>query len=327
MENFNNADNQKAAQKSLGFAASACFTLSTLSSAVAIWSGVMAFLDSKFAGASSSLVLSGGAFILVGYFCYIIDFFGISKVGRLFFTEIAAWVSKSFAKYSKLRFVAMFIWAAIFVSFSLVSFATSYYGSDLVKNFAAPKLDVRQLQTISEKRLEADKTIATPFEARRTEVEKARKAELDAVGNKEMRKMAKDGDVWAIKELATAKAAINKKCDAKITAIDKDLRTDKAKFGATQDAIDKAQLSVVNANIEAQQSQVNAVGIVTLLFGVAPLIIGIILIGAMAVTEVSEKEDKAAKKASGGGNSFAGSTKSTRPNTHQRGSSNYQFPN
>lgn len=316
MENFNNQKNQQAAQKSLSVAAAACFMLSTLSSAVAIWAGAIAFLDTKFTDASSSFWISAGVFLAVLYFCYMIDFFGISKVGKLFFTEIAAWASSAFARYSALRFISMGLWAVIFFSFSLISFATSYYGSDMVKSFAAPKLDTKELQAVSDKRQAAADKITAPFAERRAAIEASRKAELNAVGNKELRKLANSGNAWAVSELASAKKVVDSKFDKQLAAIDNDERKERTNFAGVQGAIDKAQLSVIESNISTQQSQVNAVGIVTLAFGVFPLIIGILIIGVMAVTEVSEKVEKTNRTTASNKGFNNGQGKSSRPHQH-----------
>jgi hypothetical protein len=320
MEKFNNTSNQQAAQKSLHLAASACFALSTLSSAVAIWSGVMAFLDTKFAGASNSFFIGAGAFAVVLYFCYMVDFFGISKVGKLFFTEVAAWASKAFVKYSTLRLIAMSLWAIIFFAFSLISFSTSYYGSDMAKSFATPKVDVSGLKSISSERAAAEAKITAPYAQRRDAIEAQRAADLKGAGNVEMKKLAGTGNAWAVGEIEKSKSYINKKYDAQLVNIDKMVGKDKAVFAGTQDAVDKAQLAAITANIESQQSQANAVGIVTLAFGVAPLLIGILIIGLMSVAEVGDKVERTTKASTKG---FTGSGSSSRPRAPQAQNTNY----
>ena len=315
MQKFNNTANQQAAQKSLGFATAACFALSTLSSTIAVWAGAMAFLDTKFQGSSDSFFISAAVFCGVLYFCYMIDFFGISKVGKLFFTEIAAWASRSFAKYSHLRLISMGLWAAIFFAFSLISFATSFYGSDMVKAFAAPKLNVSELQKVSDKRLAAQDKINAPLAERRAAIELSRAKDLKEVGTKELRKLANSGDEFAEIKLKPDKKKVNVKYDNQLAQIDKDARAEKDALSGTQDAIDKAQLLAINNTIDTQQSQANAVGVITLAFGVFPLIIGIIMIGIMAVTEVGDKvESEKNKSASGAG--FSGG--SSHGNAHAR---------
>jgi maltodextrin utilization protein YvdJ len=315
MENFNNTKNQAAAQKSLSVAAAACFMLSTLSSSVAIWAGAMAFLDTKFTAASGSFWISAVVFLGVLYFCYMIDFFGISKVGKLFFTEIAAWASSAFAKYSALRFISMGLWAVIFFSFSLISFATSYYGSDMVKSFAAPKLDTKELQAVGDKRQAAADKVAAPFAERRAAIEAKKVSELKEPLDKQMRQLASAGDNLAIKKVDAEKKRITAKYDKQLAAIDNDERKERTSFAGMQGAIDKVQLSVIESNISSQQSQLNAVGIVTLAFGVFPLIIGILIIGVMAVTEVSEKVEKT-NRSTANNKGFGGQGKSSRPHQH-----------
>lgn len=300
MAKFNNTKNEMAAQASLSKAAAVCFTLSTVSSAVAIWAGAMAFLDTKF-DASGSVLASIGVFAAVLYFCYLVDFFGISKVGKLFFTEVAAWSSQAFEKFGALRFIAMGLWASIFASFFMISFFTSYHGSDIVKSIAAPKADVASFERIGDARQKAQAQVTAPYEAKREKVEAARKAELANAGTPELRKLARKGDNWANTELLALQAKINKKYDGQLAQIDKDARADKASFEASQGALDAAKLQAAQSALDGQKAQADAIGVVTLAGGVAPLIIGVIIIGVMSVTEVAAAVEKAGKGASVGG--------------------------
>lgn len=104
--------------------------------------------------------------------------------------------------------------------------------------------------------------------------------------------------------MAAARAKIEKKYTSRIAEIDKQLSTEKTAFAKRQDAIDNAQLSAHKAMADATNAQANAVGLITLAGGVAPLVIGVLIIGVMAVGEVAEKSERAAgngRASSGGG--------------------------
>lgn len=301
---FNNTENSRAANAGLGAAARICFGLSMLSSSVAVWSGVMSFVESKSADAAASFWVAAAAFIAVGYVCYMIDFFGISKTGKFLFTEVAGLACGSFDKFATLRKIAIGFWALIFAGFFFFSFATSYYGSDLVKAFTTPKIDTRGIAQIGEKRAAAEREIIAPLTVRREKLEAAMQAEIKGAGNAELVRLAKSGNGWAEGELAAARAKIEKKYASKFAELDKQLAADKASFSKRQDAIDEAQLVAEKSKIDGQNAQANAVGLITLAGGVAPLVIGVLIIGVMAVGEVAEKSERAENNANanrGGG--------------------------
>lgn len=290
---FNNKENAEAANSGLKVAANICFGLSTLSSSVAVWSGVMSFIESKSDAAAASFGIAAIAFLVVAFICYFIDFFGISKAGKFLFTEIAGWTCGSFERFTNLRKIAIVFWGAIFAGFFFFSFATSYYGSDLVRAFSTPQVDTRGIAAIGEKRAAAEREVIAPLASRREKLEAAMQAELKAVGNPELSKLAKSGNSWAEGELAQARARIEKKYAAKFAEIDKQLNADKSAFAKRQDAIDEAQLAAQKSKMDANNAQANAVGLITLAGGVAPLVIGVLIIGVMAVGEVAEKSEKA----------------------------------
>jgi len=296
MAEFNNQKNEAAAARSLKAAETVCFGLSTISSSIAIWSAAMAFLDTKF-DASSYISISIGAFAVVLYVCYLIDFFGISKVGKLFFTEIAAMFSGVFASYGALRKISMILWACIFASFFAISFITSYRGSDIVKAIATPKGDVGQFERIGDARAKAQNQLSSGYEQKREKVAADRATALKAVGTPNLHKLAKSGDAYAQTLIKNEMATVNKKFDNQLAAIDKDERAEKTTFTQSQDALDAAKLQAAQSSFDAMKAQADALGIVTMAGGVAPLIIGVIIIGVISVTEVSQAAERVAKGA------------------------------
>jgi len=296
MEKFDNTQNEIAAQKSLGAAHWVCSLLSTISSTVGVWTAAMAYFNTKF-DADNYGIFSIAIFGAVLYFCYLVDFFAIAKVGKLFFTEFAAMFSGAFKQYTVLRKISLVLWASIFVGFFLISFFTSYYGSDIVKAVAAPRADIESFERIGNARRAAEGDAFGTFGKRREKLEAARELELKNAGSPELRRLAKQGDNWANTELAQKNAAINKRFDNQLAEVDKAEKREKETFAKTHDALDAAKLQAAQSALSSQKTQADAIGFVTMAGGVAPLIIAVIIIGVMSVTEVSAKIDRAQKAA------------------------------
>ena len=318
MQNFNNTANQKSAHAALDGAIAVCLWLSTASSAVALsvgsYSLVNALLGNFMADWYLPQIVSIVAVVAVFKFCHMVDFFGISKTGKLFATELFAFMgsrSKSpvFQSFAALRTVSMILWGGLFSIFFALSFFTSWYGSDLVKAFISPKIDIKKYDNITTERNKEAAATTKAQDEKLAKLEADKAAALGAVGNKELRQMAAKGNAWAKATLDGEKAAAGKIYDKQIVAIEKQRTAALGKFDARYDAIEKAKVAAANSDIDSTMTQAKAISMLTKGFGVLPLIIGAIGILILSISEVSEK---AARPNSG---------QSTRPKANPSGHS------
>lgn len=298
MQQFNNTKNKESAHAALDGAIAVCLWLSTASSGVALsvgsYSLVNALLGNFMADWYLPQIVSVVAMVGVFKFCHLVDFFGISKTGKLFATELFAFMgsrSKNpvFSSFAALRTVSMILWGGLFSIFFALSFFTSWYGSDLIKAFISPKIDIKKYDNITtERNKEAANTTKTQDE-KLAKLAADKAAALGAVGNKELRQMASKGNAWAKATLDSEKAVAAKTYDKQIAAIEKQRTAALGKFDARYDAIEKAKVAAANSDIDSTMTQAKAISMLTKGFGVLPLIIGAIGILILSISEVSEK--------------------------------------
>jgi hypothetical protein len=298
MQQFNNATNQKAAHTALQGAINICLWLSTASSAVALSVASYQLVNSILGNFGADYYLpqtvSIVAILAVVKFCHTVDFFGINQSGKLFATELFAFIgarskAQMFASFGALRTGSMILWGGLFSMFFGLSFFTSWYGSDLVKAFVSPKVDARKYDNITTERNKEATNVTKIQDEKLAKLEADKAAAVAAVGNKQMRQMAAKGDVWAKATLDSERAAAAKSFERQISAIEKQRGTALSKFENRYEAIEKAKIAAANSDIDSTMSQAKAVSMLTKGFGVLPLIIGAIGILILSISEVSEK--------------------------------------
>lgn len=307
MQQFNNTKNKESAHAALDGAIAVCLWLSTASSGVALsvgsYSLVNALLGSFMAEWYLPQIVSVVAMVGVFKFCHLVDFFGISKTGKLFATELFAFMgsrSKNpvFSSFAALRTVSMILWGGLFSIFFALSFFTSWYGSDLVKAFISPKIDIKKYDNITtERNKEAANTTKTQDE-KLAKLEAEKSAAIADAGSVSLRQSAASGNKEAKAKLKAEKLQTAKNFDKKISDLEKQRTAALGKFDTRYDAIEKAKVAAANSDIDSTMTQAKAISMLTKGFGVLPLIIGAIGILILSISEVS---DKAARPNSGQG--------------------------
>lgn len=186
---FENSENSNAANGSLWITIAICFGLSTVSSTICIWAAGVGF-----ASAEKTDWLSVFMGLVALGICYIVDFFGVKRAGKLFFTELIGLISPEFKRFTPLRIIAMGLWGLVVFAFFGVSFVTSNYGADIVKAAFRPKQNTQAIAAVSANREAAEQKAFAPYEQRRKEAKQERDNALANIGTPQMRKLAKKGD-------------------------------------------------------------------------------------------------------------------------------------
>lgn len=282
---------------SLDTVSRACFWLSTISSAICIgYAGYEVskgylpayFYDPANFSSYYGLMLAVGA----GSFkvCHLIDFYGIYKFVKLAVAEGVALASGRF-EFTLIRIISLGIWSVVAAAFVFISFVTSYKGSDLVRIVSKPKENkaIAQVEKLNSSSAKAISEAVAPFQVRYDAIAKRRDDELKAVGSAELRKLAKDGNEWAISELQTAEKRVRGKYDKELSAADAKLQAALADAKANQDKRDAIVLSSAESISRDYDDQNGAMSIILLCAGVLPLVIGVLLISVEVMTTVVEQ--------------------------------------
>lgn len=208
--------------------------------------------------------------------CHVIDFYGIDIFTKFAAFEVALMVSGS-SKFNAWRQIAMFFWSIVAAAFIAASLALSWYGSEIVtaitgkQNSQVIKMIDEATKGVDEKQYSLEKKAVDDIIARKD-------AALAQVGNKEMRDLAKSGNSWAISELAAEKMRTSAKFDKELAKANEALAA-AVKLANEKDGKAKdLKLSVAKDEIQATKTKARAFGLVGVIFGVAPLIVAVILL-------------------------------------------------
>lgn len=276
-----------------------CFSLSTISGAFCLGSLFFSFISDWLPTVLAVDSLSG-FWLVVAYFvaygagffiCGLIDFYGINAFAKYTAFEIALLMSGS-SRFDAWRKILLLFWSIVSASFIAASFALSWHGAAIVTAISS-KTDKTVIEKVESTTKGVDESAYSLELQQLKNIEARRDAEIKTVGNSELRKLAKDGNSWAVSELTDAENRIKAKYDKQIAVATENLR--KAK-DAAQTQLSKANniiLTVAQGEIQNNKTKSQAIGIMSVLFGVAPLIIAVIL---LIIAEMSNVVDEVARQ-------------------------------
>lgn len=227
--------------------------------------------------------------------CHVIDFYGIDIFTKFAAFEVALMVSGS-SKFNAWRQIAMFFWSIVAAAFIAASLALSWYGSEIVTAITG-KQDNKVIKMIDDATKGVDEKEYSLQKKAVDDIVARKDAALAQVGNKEMRDLAKSGNSWAISELAAEKMRTSAKFDKELSKANEALASAVKLANENDVKVKDLKLSVAKDEIQATKTKARAFGLVGIIFGVAPIIVAVILsiIGQMenVVTEVIAQKQRA----------------------------------
>jgi hypothetical protein len=302
MQTFDNTKNIAVETKGYDAVIKICFTLSTASGAFSGFAGVRSLLTENGILAEQTLTYyAANCAIYAGLFYVFskVDFFGIMRVGYAAITETIGFVMSrngSFTPYGFLRSTAMVLRLLIAGLFFAISFFTSWNGSELTKNYLAPKIKTDKLATVDGERGKEIKSVESRYTTRRDAIAADRERELAAVKNSELSKAARKGDAWAAGEVAKKESAIRSKFQKKTDAVDAEEKAERTAAGARFDKRTAIAAAQDDAELQKTKQEGDAIGWILLAFGVTPVVIGTIMVGVKAINFVADEVAKTGRK-------------------------------
>jgi hypothetical protein len=274
-----------------------CFMLSTLSGTACLGFAFSVFILDWLPSALGIVELGGfwqvvsyavsygGAFAL----CGMIDFFGIEKFAKYTAFEIALLVSGN-SIFTRWRKISLMFWSIVSAVFIAASFALSWYGAAIIAalSSAPDKATVEMVQSTNK----TTDTTAYSLELNTLKTLEARRdAELKTVGNSELRKLAKNGNAWAVAELTALENSTRSKYDKQIATATETLRKAKTNADNGQSKTNNMMLSIAETVVDGAKTKAQAKRLFSVLFGVVPLIVGVVL---LVITEMGRVVDAVA---------------------------------
>jgi hypothetical protein len=185
-------------------------------------------------------------------------------------------------------------------AFIAASFALSWYGAAIVTALNS-KTDKGAVEMIKASTKQADASIYQLELDQLKSIENSRDNELKSIGNNELRKLAKSGNSWAVAELNDAENRVKAKYDKKIAAATENVSKAKSEANGKQDKANSMLLDIATSEIQSAKTKSQAIGLISVLFGVAPLIIAVILLIIAEMSNVVEQVEAQSKKAANAG--------------------------
>ena len=274
------------------------FALSSVGSAIAI-----GFILIGASGAAPSFAESP----IIYTICFIIglavaigiDFLLIGKAGKVGFAEIFALFSGKFYFTSFRKFFSLFM---LILGFSgvVVSFLTSWYGSEMAATLSIKAPENNHGETVKIQRAQTVKAVKPYREAVKAVKVDIQKAIDTKVSNRLKNLAKRKDDVWAKGEIAKIEARVRKQYSAKLEAAESALRDAEKRETKYSQQIINSSLATIEANEIFRQNKVNATSIFIKLIGVLPLVLGVVLLLAEATSlvnsQIPEEEIKKQKE-------------------------------
>lgn len=272
-----------------------CFGLSTISgsfclgglfhSIIATWLPSMIGAENLegFISAAAYFVAYGAGFFI----CSLVDFYGINTFAKYTAFEIALLISGS-SRFNMWRKISLMFWSVVSASFIAASFALSWYGAAILTAINS-KTDSKIIEMVQSTTKAVDASAYSLELQQLKAIEARRDVEVKAIGNSELRKLAKDGNSWAVSELTDAENRIKAKFEKQIAVATENLRKAKEAAENKQSKANDMLISISQSEIQGAKTKSQAIGLISVLFGVAPLIIAVILLIIAEMSNVVEE--------------------------------------
>lgn len=281
---FNSKEQEQAIASSIGKFKAICFLLSTASSAYCLYAAGGAMLPDFLNSIWVHIALGIAAL----YVCYLIDFFGVSRFGAHVAGEIVAVCSREFYTPTMKKLFTLFSFL-MFAACFLISFYTSRDGSKLVAALAKNETNVdKTISMIEQVEKKKEQSLAS-YKVKIQKLEEEAEKAVKTAANAEIRRLAAEGNSWAIGEEKAAKERVAASYDKKIKAVKDEMNSLEAAENKTAAVKLKAIESDADTKINAQQSKSNALLVLLQLLGVWPLFIATILMALDAIYRVQKQ--------------------------------------